>query len=116
MQAPSLDQELREAALDFDFPSEVYTAMEKALRRTAQEVMENLPPEERDRVQQTIGARYDAEDARVARSRQHLMDGAPDPEWQAQLNRVEREIPRLYHGIPYEDEDEDEPSGQNPPG
>ena len=104
MHAPSLAATLYEAANAFNFPDEVYVMMERLLKETAQEVLEALPHNERHMVEQTIKAQYDAENARVARSIQHLQDGTHDPEWQAQLDRFESELPRLYYGIPEEEE------------
>ena len=103
MQAPSLEQQLLEAARNFAFPDIVFEAMEAALRQTAQEVLENLTPTEREAVLQTIQSRYDAEYDRVNRSRRHLVEGTHDPHWQAQIDRFTEEFPRLYHGIPEED-------------
>ena len=112
MQAPSLEAALYEAARTFEFPNEVYVIMEALLRDTALEVLESLPAQEREMLLQTIRARYDAEYDRVARSMQHLREGTHDPEWQAQLDKLSSEFPRLYDGIPYEDDEEpDLPSG-----
>ena len=104
MHAPSLENTLREAARHFDIPNEVFAIIEPLIRDTAREVLEALPTHERDMVRQTILARYEAEDRRVARSRQHLRDGTHDPEWQAQLDKINADIPRLYNGIPYEED------------
>ena len=106
MQAPSLEAALYEAASNFDFPNAVFVIMEKLLRDTAREVLESLPAQEREMLLQTIRARYDAEYARVARSIQHLRDGTHDPEWQAQLDKLSNDLPRLYNGIPHEDDEE----------
>ena len=104
MQAPSLKAALYEASRNFEFPGTVFAIMEKLLRDTAREVLESLPAQEREMLLQTIKARYDAE--RVARSMQHLREGTHDPEWQTQLDKLSNELPRLYNGIPYEDDEE----------
>ena len=105
MQAPSLEAALYEAARTFEYPDMVFALMEKLLRDTAQAVLESLPIQERETLLRVITARYNAEYERMARSMQHLREGTHDPEWQAQLDRALSELPRMYRGIPHEDEE-----------
>ena len=105
MQAPSLEAALYEAARNFEYPDMVYVLMEKLLRDTAREVLESLPFQERETLLGVITARYNAEYARIARSMHHLRDGTHDPEWQAQIDKLSKDLPRLYNGIPHEDDE-----------